>query len=275
MNMTSTHAHRPTLARSRRPLIAAGTSALVAAALLVPSLAGAQTLPPPLIPKADGQWYGNLSAGASFQSGATRSTSFNVDGDGTRITAQDKINVYGNYLRAQTKKDDTSIRTGDLARIGGRYQYNLSERLYGYGTAEALRNGVIDIRSQYAGGGGVGYKLYNTPNFSFDVFGGAGYVKTNYFENPSISGWELQFGEEMTWGLSPTAALKQRAVIYPSLSNSGDYRATFDGSLLTTITGRLGLKLSVGAVYYSAPPPGLRSVSSLVTVGLNYSLDPR
>lgn len=275
MNMNSISARSASRPQSRRTLVAAASAAVISAALLAPSLASAQALPPPLVPKADGQWYGNLSAGASFQSGATRSSSMNFDGDATRITALDKINFYGNYLRAQTNKDDQSIRTGDLARLGGRYQWNLSDRTYAYGTAEALRNGVIDIRSQYGAGAGVGYKLYNTPSFAFDVFGGAGYNRTNYFTNPSIDGWELQLGEEMTWGLSPTAALKQRAVIYPSMTNSGDYRATFDGSLLTTITGRLGLKLTVGAVYYSAPPAGAKSVSSLVTVGLNYSLDPR
>lgn len=235
----------------------------------LPALACAQTAKP------DGQWYGSIAAGLSDASGTSRTTSVNIDASGTRMTQQDKLSLYGNYLLTQTKEDDTSTNSADQAKLGGRYEYNVTSLNYVYGAGDLLRNQVQDIQLQSTLGGGTGYKLYKSDEFTFDVFGGADYTRTAYYGNPNVTGWELQFGQSVDYAFTKTTTGQERFVVYPSITNNGDYRATLDASLIASMSDHWGLKVTAGAQYYSNPPLGSRSVSTLFVVGLNYRIGPK
>jgi putative salt-induced outer membrane protein len=225
--------------------------------------------------KPDGQWRGNFGAGASASNGTASSSSFNLAADMERATKADKMVFYGNMLYG-SNKTAAGVKTtaANQATLGGRYEFNLTDRIYAYGMGELGRNhpnaapndgGDVKLRTTI--GAGVGYHWVKTEKAAVDVFGGLGYTRTDYYRNVDQKGAELQLGEEGSYKISDGVALKQRIVFYPSLSDfSNKSRATADVGLSMAIANGWALNTSLGAKWYNAPNT---KVETLFLIGVS------
>ncbi|HPU50891.1 MAG TPA: DUF481 domain-containing protein [Burkholderiaceae bacterium] len=238
------------------------TSALALACLTGPVHAQTQ--------KPDGLWHGSLAGGLSVASGNTRSKSLSLVADTAKETDQDKTTLYGLVLRADNKSGNTTTRTADLMRVGGRYDRVISDRLFGYGGLEFEKDDLQNLRLRAVGTVGLGYKVLRTPSTSFDVFGGAGYVRNDFRLGTDVSGATLQLGEESTHKLSDTATFKQRGVLYPGLKSELGNRATWDASLAAAVSGNWTVSLGYSLRYFSKAPSGFKKTDSLLIAGVGY-----
>ncbi|MBQ0935250.1 DUF481 domain-containing protein [Ideonella paludis] len=213
----------------------------------------------------DGQWHGSLSAGGAFASGNTSSRVLTAGADATRATAADKISLYanGNYARAN------GVTTANLGRLGGRYDYNLSDALFAFGGGEYETNKAGGLKSRYGVNAGLGYRWVRSKDAQVDVFGGVGYSDSSYTNNTSADGAELILGEEGSYKLSASTTIKQRLVFYPGLGDLGN-RATFDAGVATAISGGWTLNTGLAWRYNSEPAAGLKKTDTLLTVGFGY-----
>lgn len=220
-------------------------------------------------PAADGQWHGALSAGGAAASGNTTSQSLALTADGAKATAQDKISLYGlsNYNRSQISGVNTT--TSNLLRLGGRYDYNLSDKLFAFGGGEYETNRAGGLKSRDNANVGVGYRVFRSADASVDVFGGVGYTAVKYTNDLHRSGAEGILGEEGRYKLSPTTSFKQRLVFYPG-SNGLGRRATFDAGLATAISGAWTLNVGLSSRYVSSAPVGVKNTDTLLTLGFGY-----
>ena len=205
-----------------RPLAALALSSLALAAQ-------AQTAP-------DGQWHGSASLGAAFASGNTSSRALAGSVDAARATAADKLSLYGVANYASNKASGKSVTTSNLLRAGTRYDYNLSDRLFAFGGAEAETNKAGGLQQRWGLNGGLGYKLVRTPETTWDVFGGLGYEDVEYTSGLSQDGLAFVLGEESAHKLSTTTTAKQRLVFYPGTGDLG-HRATFDAGVAVALGG--------------------------------------
>ena len=231
---------------------------LLAALVASATVAQAQALP-------DGRWHGGIAIGGAVASGNTNSKTLAATADGVRETSADKITLYG--LANYAHSDGTT--TADLLRLGGRYDFNLSERVFVFGGGEGETNKAGGVDSRYALNAGVGYKLIRTQRTSWDVFGGVGYSGTKFTDDTSRNGAELLLGEESSHKLSETTTVKQRLVAYPGTSRIGT-RATFDAGLATAISGGWTLNVGLAARYASKVALGLKKSDTLLTFGFGY-----
>jgi putative salt-induced outer membrane protein len=220
-------------------------------------------------PVADGQWHGALSAGGAAASGNTTSQSLALSADGSKATVQDKISLYGlsNHNRSQVNGLNTT--TSNLLRLGGRYDFNLSDRVFAFGGGEYETHKAAGLKSRENANVGVGYRAVRSADASVDVFGGVGYSNIHYTSGLSRDGAELILGEEGNYKISPTTTFKQRLVFYPG-SNGLGRRATFDAGLATAISGAWTLNLGLSARYLSAVPVGVKNTDTLLTMGFGY-----
>lgn len=221
-------------------------------------------------PKPDGLWHGSLGAGLSMASGNTRTSALNLNGETARETASDKITLYGLVLRADSKQGGVTTKSADLLRLGGRYDRALTDRLFGYAGLEFEKDDLQDLRLRSAGTIGLGYKVLRTPDTTFDVFGGIGYLRNDFKTGRDTDGATLQFGEESTHKLTTSASFKQRLVVYPGLESSLGNRATWDATLATAIAGGWSLNVTYALRYFSKAPAGVKSTDSLLMVGAGY-----
>lgn len=222
----------------------------------------------------DNLWHGGIAIGGSYASSNTSSQTFNVNAIATKATIEDKLGLYTLINYGSNKVNDKTTNTAQLFRLGGRYDYNLSESSFFFGGSEFETNKNQNIDTRFAVNAGAGYKAIKTDATSFDLFTGFGYSNTRFGVTipPSISskkGVEFLLGEESTHKLSPTSSIKQRWVVYPGSADIGT-RSTLDINLATVVAK--GWTLNAGATmnYTSKPSNNLKKTNSLVTFGFGY-----
>ena len=222
--------------------------------------------------KDDGQWRSALGAGLSLSSGNTKSTSFTFAGDAVRATKEDKINIYASALYAKTN----SVTTGEQLRAGTRYDWNLDPSLFAFGGLDLEKDKIAELKLRGAVNAGLGYKVINTPDLTFNVLGGVGYTSDRYDFARDVDGElrsrfsyaSLLIGEESTHRFSDTTAAKQRLVIYPNLKDRGEFRAQFDAGLAVAMTKAMNLNVGFAVRHNSAPGTGFKKTDTLLTTGI-------
>lgn len=227
--------------------------------------------------KPDGKWRYVLGAGASFASGNSDAKMLNLNAEGVRATAQDKWGVNGRILYG--RNDDTT--TADLLGLGTRYDRNYGERWFAFGLAEYLRDRPANLSQRLSAGAGIGYHVIKRETTTWDVFAGLGYTDDSYREARLVAGRvrsgfgyaELLLGEESTHKLTDTTSFKQRLVVYPNLSESGEFRSTFDAGLAVAISSTMSLNVTLGHRYVSDPGLGVKKSDLLLVTGISVKFD--
>ncbi len=221
-------------------------------------------------------WAVSLGASFSRASGNTNATSVTLQGDALRATEQSKWRIRGNGLYATTEGD----RTAEQARLGTRYDWNLSPWLFVFGGLDLERDEVALLDLRHTTSVGAGYRLFDDHDINWEVFGGAGYVRDHYAEPRRIDDAQrasygyptVLVGQESTHQLTPTTSGKQRLTVLGNLENRSRYRAQWDLSLAVSITQRWSLTAGLAWRYDSDPGPALRRSDTLFTSGVSVKL---
>jgi putative salt-induced outer membrane protein len=227
--------------------------------------------------KLDGQWRGTAGAALSTTSGNSSTTAFNLNADTSRATTADKISLsaYANY--GKNKVAGVSTTTANKWGGFGQYDYNLSERLFGFGRLGLEGDGVIDLDLRAAVAAGLGYKVFNGKDTQFTVYGGLGYTKDKYGSTQLIDGksdtsfsrTSLYLAEESVHQLSSTVAFKQRLDLYPGLTGDKAKLAKFTAGLSVAMSSTLNLTVGLVDNYNSKPAAGLKKNDLGIFTGVN------
>jgi putative salt-induced outer membrane protein len=245
---------------------------LGACALVSSTCAFAQGLDPQ-----DGRWRGSIGAGLSLTDGNTRSQSLNVDAAAARATAEDRWSLTGKALYGRSEGETSA----NQVRLGTRYDRNLSAHLFGFIGATAERDPIAELSSRLQGDTGIGYKIVDTPELRWNVFGGAGYVRERYTVPRLVEGTLVEgdryatalFGEESAHKFTDTLSARQRFVVYPNLRRSGEYRADLDAGLAVALTNTLGLNVGLTMRHDTAAAAGTKQTDTLLTTGVTYKFE--
>lgn len=227
--------------------------------------------------KMDGVWRGSVGAGFSSTSGNSKSTAVNVNGELVRLTKQDKSRLYATAVYGK----NNGVESTNLARAGGRYDYDLTPQIFSFGGIDLERDKIGNLKFRVAPSVGLGYHVIKTENTSFDVFGGVGYVRDSFYRPLLIDGSvrdtygraELLIGEESNHKLSASTSFRQRLVVYPNLGNRGEFRGVFDAGLAVAMSSNLSLTLGLVDRYNSDPGPGIKKNDLLFVTGLNVKIE--
>ncbi|MBV8033444.1 DUF481 domain-containing protein [Roseateles sp.] len=220
--------------------------------------------------KLDGQWHGDASLGGALSSGNNDSMTLSVNANTSRATTQDKISLYGVGNYGRTKVDGVKTTSADLLRLGGRYDFNLSQDWFAFGAAEGETDKAgAGVRDRYNVNGGMGYHVLRDERNTFDLFGGVGYTDTRFINDTSDKGAQALLGEESKHKLTDTTTFNQRLAYYPKSGDLGT-RVNFDAGLATQISGGWTLNTGLSSRYNSEVPDGLKKTENLLTVGFGY-----
>jgi len=225
----------------------------------------------------DGQWRALVGAAYSRTSGNANASTLSVKADAARATPDDKWTLHAEALRARTE----GVTSGNRARLDGRYDWNLSPRTFSFGSAGAERDTIALLDSRLSLGGGLGYKLIDRPETSFNVFGGLSFTDDRYAE-PRLIGDRLRdhygrptavLGEESTHKFNASTSANQRLVLNPDLSSTPVHTAQWDAGLAVAMTRTMNLTFGVSVHYSSVPGAGLKNTDTLVTTGVAVKFD--
>lgn len=213
-------------------------------------------------------WSGTVDTGLSLSHGNADTATFNFGFNAARTTTRDKISAYMTTLYARNSTAGTSVVTANAKRGGARYDLNLSSRAFAFGTGDLENDEFQKLDLRLTLGGGMGWHAKKTERTSFDVFGGGALNREYFSTGLNRSSGEVLIGEELTHKLSGRTSFKERAVLLPNMSETGEYRFNFDASAVTLLNTWLGWTLTFSDRYISNPVVGTKSNDLLLSTGL-------
>jgi putative salt-induced outer membrane protein len=227
--------------------------------------------------KTDGQWRGAGGAALSMTSGNTTTTAVLLNAEAARATVDDKIALGGAINYAKSKIDGVDQTTANKWGAFGEYDYNLSPRTFAFGRLGFDGDKSIDLSLRTSLAGGLGYKVVNTKETTFDVYGGVGYTTDKYSQaqtigskiDTSFSRVSIYVGEASSHQLSSTVSFKQRLDLYPGVSGDKAVLAKFSSGLSVAMSSTLNLTVGLIDTYNSKPPAGTKSNDIGLFTGIN------
>ena len=226
-------------------------------------------------------WTGGANLGFTVTRGNSQTKNLNIAFQAARKGLNDKLSLYSNSVYATNDLSTaTPHTTANTIGGGARYDRNFDgHRLFGFVNADFFHDDLqtLDLRSIV--GGGLGWHAIKAEATTLDLLGGMNYTHESYSEpfNPPPSTDKTRslaaatIGDEFMHKVGKSTVINQNLYFYPDLTNTGEYRGTFNFGTVTKINKWLGWQNSFGDIYVSAPPPGKRQNDILLSTGLNFS----
>lgn len=216
-------------------------------------------------------WGGALDAGLSLTQGNAKTSGFSFAMNAARATSRDKITLYTTALYARNQTAGVTITTANAKRGGARYDINLNSRSFGFGLGDLEADDFQKLDLRLTLGGGLGWHAVKAERATLEIFGGGSMNKEYFTAGLRRTSGEVLAGHEFTYRLNGRTSLKERTVIFPNLSETGEYRLIFDGSLAANISKWLGWHLTLSDRYLSNPVFGTKSNDVMLTTGIRLS----
>ena len=224
-------------------------------------------------------WNGGLNLGFALTRGNSETKNLNIALAATRKGFRDKLLLYTNSVYATNDLPTASPHTTANAIGGGaRYDRDFAPRVFGFANGDFYHDSLqnLDLRSLF--GGGIGWHTIKRDTTTFDLLAGANYTHESYSvplnpPDPAMTRNQagLTLGDDFMHKLGKNTVLTQNWYFYPNLSQTGEYRTTFNLGLVTKINKWLGWQNSFGDIYVSNPPAGKKKNDLLLSTGLNFS----
>jgi putative salt-induced outer membrane protein YdiY len=218
-------------------------------------------------------WQGGASFGLGLTQGNSDTTTVTSGVALSRRTTRDKTTVYLASLYSRDGNAEPESRTiANAIRGGARYEYDLTPRVFAYGFVDLEHNSPQDLTLRLVPGGGLGFHAIRTERAQLDLFGGAAWNREWFDEGEDRSSAEAQLGQSLTYQLGSRTSISEQFVVFPNLSDGGEFRLNFDAAVTTAITKRIGWQLTVSDRYLSNPSPGFERNDLIVTTGLTFKI---
>jgi putative salt-induced outer membrane protein len=230
-------------------------------------------------------WNGGVNVGFALTRGNSESKNLNLAFLATRKGFRDKMILYTNSVYATNDLPTASPHTtANTIGGGARYDHDLAPRIFVFVNGDFYHDSLqsLDLRALF--GGGLGWHAIKSNATTLDLLAGVNYTHESYsaFVLPpippgtivpavthSLAG--LTLGDDFMHKLGKSTVLTQTLSFYPDLSNTGEYRGTFNLGLVTKINSWLGWQNSFGDINVSDPPLGKKKNDLLLSTGLNFS----
>jgi putative salt-induced outer membrane protein len=228
-------------------------------------------------------WNGGANVGFSLTRGNSQTENLALAFTAARATSNDKLSLYTNAVYG-TNQLATPQTTANTESGGIRYDHNVSPRIFLFVGADFMANALQDLNLRSVGSVGAGYHAIKDDRTTLDFLAGGNFTDENYTETVAATSTTpaytrklvhnfgaLTLGEELMHKLGKTTVLNQKFYFYPNLTQTGEYRGTFDLGLVTKISKWLGWQNQFSDIYVSNPPGVAKKNDIVLTTGLNIS----
>ncbi|MGC2195047.1 MAG: DUF481 domain-containing protein [Terriglobales bacterium] len=220
-------------------------------------------------------WNGGITVGFGLTRGNSETKNLALAFQGTRKGLHDKLSLYAGSVYASNDLATASPHITSNTNQGGvRYDRDITPRMFGFGNTDFFTDALQDLNLRSVLGGGLGFHAIKREGTTLDFLGGANYTHEDYTQLAPLphlvhSFSAAQVGDEFMHKVAKSTVILQRAYFFPNLSDSGEYRATFDFGTVTKINKWMGWQNTFGDVYVTNPPSGKKKNDVIFTTGLN------
>jgi putative salt-induced outer membrane protein YdiY len=216
-------------------------------------------------------WAGALDVGYATSQGNAKTSNLNVGAAATRATRKDKTSVRFISLFASSKTNGINATTANAKHGGISYSRDLHPSWFAFGSVDFDNDQFQSLDIRFAPAAGLGGHLIKTDATILDLSFGASVNREVFSTGLKRTSGEVLVGQEFTKKFSKTTSLQEKLVIYPGVTEVGEYRVNFDTSFATVLRRWLSWQLTVSDRLLSNPVPGRKKNDVLLTTGLRIS----
>ena len=233
-------------------------------------------------------WNGGVNLGFAVTRGNSETKNLNIAFNATRKGFHDKLILYTNSIYATNDLPTATPHTTANSTGGGaRYDHDFSPRVFGFVNGDFLSNALQELNLRATVGGGIGVHAIKNAVTTFDLLAGLNYTHESYSsftiapvppsttptpipaKTDSLAG--LTLGDAFTQKIGKGTVITQNLFFYPDLTQTGQYRGTFNFGTVTKLNKWLGWQNSFADIYVSNPPTGTKKNDLQIATGLNFS----
>jgi putative salt-induced outer membrane protein len=231
-------------------------------------------------------WNGGANVGFSLARGNSQTSNLALAINAIHATLNDKVTIYTSAIETNNELATPST-VANLIQAGIRYDRNIGARSFAFVGADFMSNALQDLDLRGVYGGGMGYHAIKSDNTTLDFLAGLNYTHETYSNGPLVTPVTipptfasygvtnkfaaLTLGEELMHKAGKSTVVAEKLYFFPDLSNTGEYRGTFDLGTVTKISKWLGWQNQFSDIYVSNPPEGAKKNDLILTTGLNFS----
>ncbi len=229
-------------------------------------------------------WAGGLNLGFAVTRGNSETKNLNIAFNAARKGLHDKLTLYTNSIYATNDLPTaTPHTTANTIGGGARYDHDFAPRVFGFVNGDFYHDALqfLDLRSTF--GGGIGWHAIKRDASTLDLLAGVNYTHESYSAftlattpptqiaavSRSLAGATI--GDAYLRKVGKGTVITQTFFFYPDLSETGEYRGTFNLGTVTKLNKWLGWQNSFGDIYVSNPPTGTKKNDLQLATGLNIS----
>lgn len=207
----------------------------------------------------------SASAGLALTSGNKDTSTLNL---GYELTYDPKtrnlVKSDGLLLRGKTDGELTADRLG----LNARDEYRIRARAFAFGQLQYVKDPFKNIQYLVSPGGGLGYRLADSPKNKLSVDAGIGGVWEKPLLQDVRASGAVTLGEKLSHQLSPSATLSQSVAALYKTNDFSDSLYTFGAALAASMTARTQLKVELLDTYKNVVAASFDKNDVALIVGL-------
>ncbi len=231
-------------------------------------------------------WAGGLNLGFAVTRGNSATKNLNIAFNAARTGFRDKLTLYTNSIYASNDLPGANPHTTSNSIGGGaRYDHDFTPRVFGFVNGDFFSNTLQELNLRSTLGGGIGFHAIKNAATTLDLLAGVNYTHESYAAyfspNPPPNGTlvpartdslaGLTLGDAFTHKVGKSTNITQSFFFYPDLSDTSQYRGTFNFGTVTKLNKWLGWQNSFGDIYVSNPPFGTKKNDLQLTTGVAFT----
>lgn len=237
------------------------------------SLADVSTINPPAPEQP--RWKGDLSAALAYTSGNTSNESYSLSFNMGKRSEKDRITFKGDAAQKKEKVGGgtAKVTTEDWMKLGGKYDYFFSERMYAFGEVRYETDEIADLDRRIVTGGGMGYQWIEKPTQNFLTEIGIADVYEKYETSTEAnSNCSIRLGYKYDQQFNDIFSFIHDLTYYPNMEEFSDYYLTSSAELRAKINNHLFTNFKVLFDFDATPATGKGSTDTkyLFGVGVNF-----
>lgn len=231
-------------------------------------------------------WNGGVNVGFSLARGNSQTSNLALAINAVHVTVDDKTTIYLSSIDTNNELATPST-VANLIQGGIRYDHDIEPRVFAFVGADFMSNALQDLDLRGVYGGGLGFHAVKSESTTLDLLAGLNYTHETYSNGPqnlpitvppTFTSYgvtnkfaALTLGEELMHKIGKGTVITEKLYFFPDLSDTGEYRGTFDLGTVTKISKWLGWQNQFSDIYVSNPPVGAKKNDLILTTGLNFS----
>jgi len=215
-------------------------------------------------------WERKITAGYTISRGNTENQQLVANAIIRRTTDNDEFTLKGDLYYSAADKETEAEKWSGMGRYD--WKFDPDKRWFNFYQLQAERDRFAEVNYRLIPGVGLGYWFFDREDMRFKAEVAVGLEHTDYRDGTEDTSEMVLIPKAyFERNLFVNSKLIQDVTLYPSLTDTGDYRLHSETTLENPLSDKLSVNFTLINDYNSDPPENARTNDTRFISSLSYS----